>query len=223
MVQLEIACFSAASAVIAQQSGAHRIELCADRAVGGITPSLDVFTQVKTQADLPIYVMIRPRGGDFVYAAAEFEQMKQQLLRFKLAGANGFVFGCLQENGKVHDIQNKELVQLAHPFPCTFHRAFDEIQNKEQGLLSIADCGFKTILTAGHSGNASDGIPVLKKLQAQAKDKILLMPGGGIRSTVAAQICRKTQVTWLHSSAITSGKEADPKEIKAILAAVQKA
>ena len=223
MVQLEIACFSAASAVIAQQSGAHRIELCADRLAGGITPDFSVFTQVKAQVKIPIYAMIRPRGGDFVYTHNEFEQMKQQLLRFKIAGANGFVFGCLEENGQVHAAQNKELVQLAHPLPCTFHRAFDEIQNKELGLQTIIDCGFNTILTAGHPGNASDGIPVLKKLQVQALDKISLMAGGGIRSGNATQLLAGTGVHWLHSSAITLGDNAAAAEIKALLLACQSA
>ena len=223
MAQLEIACFSVESAVIAQQAGAHRIELCADRSVGGITPSIAHFNQILAQVNLPIYVMIRPRGGNFVYTPAEFEQMKQQLLVFKEAGAHGFVFGCLTKNGTIHPAQNKKLVQLAQPLPCTFHRAFDEVENKELGLQAVIEYGFKSLLTAGHVGNAVHGIAVLQKLQAQAQGKISLLAGGGIRSNTVHKLLTETGLHWVHSSAITSGKEADAAEIKALLSVCQKA
>lgn len=217
MAQVEIACFSVASAVIAQQSGAHRIELCADRSVGGITPDFFVFSQVKAQVEIPIYVMIRPRGGDFVFTTTEFESMKQQLLQFKQAGANGFVFGCLHENGSIHETQNKELVQLAHPLPCTFHRAFDGLQHKQQALQTVIDCGFQNILTAGHPGNAREGIASLQQLHHWANGKITIIASGGIRSTDLPEISAQTKVSWVHSAAITSGEEVDPLEIKALL------
>jgi copper homeostasis protein len=223
MAQLEIACFSLESAVIAQQAGAHRIELCADRSVGGITPDISVFTQVKVQVEIPIYVMIRPRGGNFVFTFAEFEQMKQQLLIFKEAGAHGFVFGCLTENGAIHPTQNKVLVQLAKPLPCTFHRAFDEVENKELALQDVIKYGFKSVLTAGHLGNAAHGIAALQKLQAQAQGKITLLAGGGIRSNTVHKLLSETGLNWVHSSAITTGKEADAAEIKALLLVCQKA
>lgn len=223
MAQLEIACFSVESAVIAQQAGAHRIELCADRSVGGITPAIAHFNQILAQVNLPINVMIRPRGGNFVYTFAEFEQMKQQLLLFKEAGAHGFVFGCLTENGAIHPTQNKELAQLAQPLPCTFHRAFDEVENKESGLQAVIEFGFKSILTAGHVGNAADGIAALQKLQAQAQGKITMLAGGGIRSNTVHNLLTQTGLNWVHSSAITTGKEADANEIKALLAVCQRA
>lgn len=221
MAQLEIACFSVASAVIAQQSGAHRIELCADRSAGGITPDFSMFTQAKALVEIPMYVMIRPRGGDFVYTASEFESMKQQLLQFKHAGASGFVFGCLQENGSIHEAQNKELVQLAHPLPCTFHRAFDGLQHKQKALQTVIDSGFQNILTAGHAGNATEGIASLQQLNQWAEGKITIMAGGGIRSTVLPEISAQTKVSWVHSAAITSGEEADATEIKALLDSIK--
>jgi copper homeostasis protein len=221
MARLEIASFSVASAVIAQQSGAHRIELCADRSAGGITPDISVFTQVKALVEIPIYVMIRPRGGDFVFTTSEFESMKQQLLQFKQAGVSGFVFGCLQENGSIHEAQNKELVQLAHPLPCTFHRAFDGLQYKQQALQTVIDCGFQNILTAGHAGNATEGLASLQQLHHWANGKITIIAGGGIRSTVLPEISTQTKVSWVHSAAITCGEEADPLEIKALLDSIK--
>jgi copper homeostasis protein len=221
MAQLEIACFSVQSAVIAQQAGAHRIELCADRMAGGTTPTIAVFSQVIAQVDLPIYVMIRPRGGNFVYTPAEFEQMKQSLLQFKHAGAHGFVFGCLIENGTVHPTQNKELLQLAHPLPCTFHRAFDEIQEKEQALQELINLGFHNVLTAGHQGDALAGIPFLKNMYDQAHGAINILAGGGVRSANATKILINTGLSWLHSSAITCGEEADATEIKSLVMAGQ--
>ncbi|MBU3681006.1 MAG: copper homeostasis protein CutC [Flavobacterium sp.] len=223
MARLEIACFSVESALIAQQAGAHRIELCADRLAGGITPEFSVFEQVKAQVELPIYVMIRPRGGNFVYTFAEFELMKHQMLQFKEAGAHGFVFGCLTENGAIHPAQNKELVHLAHPLPCTFHRAFDEVENKELGLQALIEFGFKSLLTAGDVGNAVNGIAALQKLQAQAQGKITLLAGGGIRANRVRKLLTETGLHWVHSSAITNGKEADVAEIKALLSVCQMA
>lgn len=221
MAQLEIACFSVQSAVIAQQAGAHRIELCADRMAGGTTPTIAVFSQVIAQVDLPIYVMIRPRGGNFVYTPAEFVQMKQSVLQFKQAGVHGFVFGCLLENGTVHPTQNKELLQLAHPLPCTFHRAFDEIQEKEQALHELIKLGFHNILTAGHQGDAHSGIPILKNMYEQAQGAINILAGGGVRSANATTILVNTGLSWLHSSAIMCGEEADATEIKSLVMAGQ--
>jgi copper homeostasis protein len=219
MVQLEIACFSVQSAVLAQQSGAHRIELCADRIAGGTTPTIAVFSQVIAQVDLPIYVMIRPRGGNFVYTSAEFEQMKQSVIQFKQAGAQGFVFGCLLENDTIHPTQNKELLQLANPLPCTFHRGFDEIQDKEQAIQELIKLEFHNVLTAGHQGDASAGIPFLKKMHEQAQGAITILAGGGVRSANATKILVNTGLSWLHSSAITCGEEADPTEIKSLVMA----
>lgn len=223
MAQLEIACFSVESAVIAQQSGAQRIELCADREAGGITPTQAVFTQIQAQVRIPIFIMIRPRGGNFVYTPAEFEQMKQSVLQFKQAGAQGFVFGCLTENGAVHPTQNKELLQLAHPLPCTFHRAFDELLDKQSALQELIQLKFKQLLTAGHPGDAVAGISSLKQLQEQAQGSLIVMGGGGVRACNATKILVEARLSWVHSSAITAGEEANPEEIKALLVACQSA
>lgn len=214
MNKLEIACFNLESAVIAQQNGADRVELCDGIEFGGTTPNLEVTTKVRQLIDIDLNVMIRPRGGDFVYSDTEFEQMKLEILEFKKLYINGFVFGILDENNNIDVKGNTELVDLAKPFPCTFHRAFDEIINFEQALEDVISCGFSTILTSGTYSNVMDGIDVLKKLVLQAQNRITIMPGGGLRSTNINHIQEVTQATFYHSSAITDGSQiANPEEI----------
>lgn len=214
MNKLEIACFNLESAVIAQQNGADRVELCDGIEFGGTTPNLEVTTKVRQLIDIDLNVMIRPRGGDFVYSDTEFEQMKLEILEFKKLYINGFVFGILDENNNIDVKGNTELVDLAKPFPCTFHRAFDEIINFEQALEDVISCGFSTILTSGTHSNVMDGIDVLKKLVLQAQNRITIMPGGGLRSTNINHIQKVTQATFYHSSAIIDGSQiANPEEI----------
>ena len=127
MKKIEIACFNLESAVIAQKAGADRVELCADMSVGGITPTIEIIQQVREHLTIDLYVMIRPRGGNFVYSEAEFEQMKSEIETIKKLDVNGFVFGILKDDNTINIEQNKVLVELVKPFSCTFHRAFDEV------------------------------------------------------------------------------------------------
>jgi copper homeostasis protein len=217
--QLEIACFTVKSAIIAQQNGADRVELCFDMNVGGITPSLETVAAVRAALSIDVYVMIRPRAGDFVYTEDEFEQMKIQMEQFKKLKVDGFVFGILKEDGSVATEQNRELVLLAHPFPCTFHRAFDVVKNVYEALESIIACGFKTILTSGQERNVTEGTAVLSELVEKANNRIAIMPGGGLRSTNSTLLKEKTKANWYHSSAITdAGEIADGEEVKALKA-----
>jgi len=214
MNKLEIACFNLESAVIAQQNGADRVELCEGIEVGGTTPNpMDVINARKFLTS-DLFVMIRPRGGDFVYSNEEFEKMKSDILNIKSLQVNGFVFGILNENNKIDIERNTELVDLAKPFPCTFHRAFDEIINFEQALEDVISCGFSTILTSGTHSNVMDGIDVLKNLVRLAQNRITIMPGGGLRSANINHIQEVTQATFYHSSAITDGNQiANQEEI----------
>lgn len=215
MNQLEIACFNLDSALIAQENGANRVELCAEMEVGGTTPSFEITKQVRELISIDINVMIRPRGGNFVYSEAEFQQMKNEILQFKEIGINGFVFGILTENNSVNTFQNTELINLAKPFPCTFHRAFDEVPDAFQSLENVIDCGFQTILTSGQTPNVIEGINRLAELIAKANNRVTIMPGGGLRSTNLKFIQEKTNATFYHSSAITDGsKTANPEEIQ---------
>ncbi|WP_298394382.1 copper homeostasis protein CutC [Flavobacterium sp.] len=214
MNQLEIACFNLESAVIAQQNGADRVELCAGIEFGGTTPNFEITTKVRQLIDIDLNVMIRPRGGNFVYSDGEFERMKSELSEFKKLNVNGFVFGILDQNNKVDVKRNTELVDLASPFPCTFHRAFDEIINFEQALEEIISCGFSTILTSGTKANVTQGKEILRQLIVQADNRITIMPGGGLRSTNVIDIQEVTQAVFYHSSAIVDGTQiANPTEI----------
>jgi copper homeostasis protein len=214
MNKLEIACFNVESAKIAHENGADRIELCDGIEVGGTTPNpMDVINTRKFLSS-DLFVMIRPRGGNFVYSDTEFEQMKLEISEFKKLNINGFVFGILEENNNIDVKRNTELVNLAKPFPCTFHRAFDEVADYVQALEDVISCDFSTILTSGTHSNVMDGIDVLKKLVHQAQNRITIMPGGGLRSTNINHIQEVTQATFYHSSAITDGNQiANSEEI----------
>lgn len=217
MEKLEIACFNAPSAVIAQQGGADRIELCDNIKEGGTTPDFEITKQTRERLTIPLYVMIRPRGGNFVYSEEEFQQMKNEIQYFKTIGVDGFVFGILHDDKSINVQQNSELVALAKPHPCTFHRAFDEVQNVFEALEAVIQCGFSTLLTSGTMPNVIEGITVLQQLVEKAKNRITIMPGGGLRSGNIKMIQQQTNAGFYHSSAITDGSEtANIDEVKAL-------
>lgn len=207
MKHIEIACFNLESALLAQKAGADRVELCANISVGGTTPSIEIIQQVRKNLTIDLYVMIRPRGGNFVYSEAELDQMKSDIENIKQLDVNGFVFGILNEDNTINIEQNKALVELAKPFPCTFHRAFDAVSNYEQALEDIIASGFSTLLTSGTFSDVMEGNEVLKKLVEQAKNRIEIMPGGGLRSTNISKLNQIVNANWYHSSAITDGTE----------------
>lgn len=217
--KLEIACFNLESVIIAQDNGADRVELCANMKEGGTTPDFEITKVARDILSIDLNVMIRPRGGNFVYSDFEFKQMKSEIEQFKKLKVDGFVFGILNEDGSLNKAQNAELVALANPLPCTFHRAFDGIKNKFQTLESLIDCGFKTILTSGVETNVVDGIDVLATLVDKANNRITIMPGGGLRSTNIGILKEKTNAVFYHSSAITDSSEiASDDEVKALKA-----
>jgi copper homeostasis protein len=220
LFKLEVACFSIEAAQIAASAGADRIELCSGADVGGTTPDhipakgfLENMREVRS--DLPIFVMIRPRGGNFVYDEGEKQLMRATLQYFK-SSAGGFVFGALDDEGRIAVDFNRELVQLAHPLPCTFHRAFDEAKELERALEDVISCGFKTILTSGGLQHAytEKGYGIIGSLTEHARDRIEVMPGGGVRSSNLLDIMKHATARWYHSSAITGeGHVPDVKEI----------
>lgn len=212
--KLEIACFNLESALIAQENGADRVELCAEINLGGTTPNVEIIKEAKENLHIDIYVMIRPRGGNFVYSKEEFQQMKSEIVALKKLEVNGFVFGILNEDNSINIEQNIELVNLAQPVPCTFHRAFDEVNNYKTALEEIILCRFSKILTSGTFPNVMDGKEVLKELVLQANNRIIIMPGGGLRSTNISELDEFVDANCYHSSAITDKSEtADPEEI----------
>ena len=217
MSKIEIACFNPESALIAFENGADRIELCAGLSEGGTTPDFETTKKLREKINIPMYVMIRPRGGDFTYSETEFEQMKTDLSALKSLNVDGFVFGILDENDKVNVEQNKALVDLASPLPCTFHRAFDRAGNLEDSLEKVIECGFTTILTSGQKPNVSEGKENLQKLVNLSNGRIEILVGGGLRSSNIEGLRDFTKAGYFHSSAITDGGSfANPDEVVAL-------
>ena len=213
--KLEIACFNLPSAVNAQLGGADRVELCVNQSLGGTTPSVELIIQVRNAINIDLNVMIRNRGGDFCYSNDEFEMMKNDIIHIKKLGVNGFVFGILTKNSEVDIERNKQLVKLAHPLSCTFHKAFDEVEDTKKSLLEIIDCGFHYVLTSGKKAKAIDGVDLLKELISQADNKVIIMPGGGVRSEDVFELKTKTNAEYFHSSALINNQTvADLEEIK---------
>lgn len=202
MKKLEVACFNIASALVASKSNVDRIELCADASSGGITPTFEDIKTLRKETDKEIMIMIRPRGGDFIYSDKEFEQMKSEIIMIKNFRIDGFVFGILNEENEIDFERNRKLIELAKPFPCTFHRAFDRTKDAEDSLETVIKLGFKTILTSGLAHHVEEGKQQLKTLVQTAKDRITIMPGGGLRSTNIEEIDSFTQATYFHSSAM---------------------
>ncbi len=199
---LEIACFSQAAAEIAIHYGAQRIELCHDYRSGGVTPSIHAIKGVRKITVLPVFAMIRPRSGDFHYSGEEFTEMKNSLLRIKNAGADGFVFGILDENKSLDTERCSELVRLAYPLPCTLHRAFDYTGDFPEKIDKAVSIGFKRILTSGGRGNCIKNIPTLKEIVSYSAGRIEIIAGGGIRSKNLHNLLNINGLNEFHSSAI---------------------
>jgi len=215
--KLEIACFNLKSALSAHENMADRVELCRNLSVGGLTPEIATVISARTKLSIDLFIMIRPREGNFVYSNDEFKQMKKDIKSFKEIGVDGFVFGILNDDGGVNKKQNKELIKLAEPLPCTFHRAFDDTTNPFKALEDIIDCGFTTILTSGQKPTAMEGINMLQKLVERADNRINIMPGGGVRSANIDILMEKLKVPYYHSSAIIdNGDFPNVKEMQLI-------
>ena len=178
--KLEICCYSTESAFLAEKAGADRIELCDNFTEGGTTPSYATIKYAVANLKIPVNVIIRPRGGDFLYSDMEFEIMKQEVLEMKKLGVNGIVFGILKSNGEIDIARTKEIQKLAHPLELTFHRAFDMCKNHLHSLEILKKLGINRILTSGGKNKAYDGIELLSKLVEGAGNEIIIMPGGGI-------------------------------------------
>jgi copper homeostasis protein len=165
MKKLEIACFNLDSAKIAAQAGADRIEFCADYSLGGITPSKSDFSELRGFYSGPIYVMIRPRGGDFVYTVIELSHMQEDINAFCKLGADGFVFGALTNTNQIDVAANSALMHETVGLPFTFHRAFDSCINQQEALSRLETLGFKNILSSGGMKTALEGIENLRSAQ----------------------------------------------------------
>ncbi|SEF98150.1 copper homeostasis protein CutC [Algoriphagus boritolerans] len=181
-ILLEAPVFNLEAALEAVKFGIDRLELCSNFPEGGETPSAGMLRFLKSEVAIPVFVMIRPRGGDFVYTQNEQIVMKQDIQLLTDLGADGFVFGILDEKGKVDESACKMLLRTAGSKPCTFHRAFDASSDLEDSLERILDLGFQRILTSGGKNSLTEGLPVVLDLLEKAQDRIIIMPGGGTKA-----------------------------------------
>lgn len=191
-IRIEVCVDSVESAMISQQAGAHRIELCSNLPEGGTTPSAATIEYARKNLKIGLNVMIRPRGGDFLYNATEREIMKKDILTAKELGADGVVFGALNPDGTIDVELIQEFVNIARPMSVTFHRAFDLCIDPYMGLETLIDLGFDRILTSGQKNKAAEGVELISKLISIAKDQIIIMPGSGINElnfTIIMQAC----------------------------------
>ncbi len=203
---LEIAVFNISSALLAAEAGAHRLELCENPFDGGTTPSYGTLKTVREKVSIPVFPIIRPRGGDFLYTDSEFEVVRKDILLCKELQFEGVVIGMLHADGIVEIEKTKRLVELAYPLEVTFHRAFDRAAHPLQAMEDIINCGCSRILTSGQVPNAWDGRELIKQLVSQADDRIIIMPGSGVRSSNIKELAAYTGAAELHSSARTLEK-----------------
>lgn len=177
---IEICANSYESALNAQNAGADRIELCAELAVGGITPSYGLLKKVKEDIFIPVHVLVRPRSGNFTYSAEEVELMKQDILLCKELGFQGIVSGVLKEDHTVDPDRTRALIELARPLSFTFHRAFDWVPKPLEAVDILRNLGVDRILSSGQEKTALEGLEVLKAIREKAAAALIIMPGGGI-------------------------------------------
>jgi copper homeostasis protein len=208
-VVLEICVESVEHAVAAERGGAHRIELCADLKYGGVTPSAETMQAARRLVRVPIHVMVRPRSGDFRYSGQELETMRQDVLAAKRLGMDGIVLGILDGSGHVDIAGTQALVELAHPLPVTFHRAFDASDNLERALEDVIATGASRILTSGGRRRAVDALPLLGRLVQAARERIRLMLCGGINADNITHALRTTRAQEIHSSVGTSSGKSN--------------
>lgn len=200
----EVVVYNIESALNAQRGGADRVELCDNPGGGGTTPSSGTITVVRELLDISLFVMIRPREGDFCYSDLEFEAMKADIVRAKELGADGVVFGILSTDGTMDSQRNRALISLARPLKVTAHRAFDMTRNPTEALESCIEVGFDRILTSGQQEDAQQGIPLISALVQEAHDRITIMAGCGVHEGTVEEIVRKTGVNEIHLSAETT-------------------
>ncbi|WP_299335614.1 copper homeostasis protein CutC [uncultured Psychroserpens sp.] len=229
---LEICANSFQSAKNAQDAGAHRIELCSELSVGGITPSYGLIKQVISELSIETFVLIRPRSGNFCYSESELEIIKKDIQICKNLGCHGIVSGVLNPDHTIDIEHTRELIELAKPLPFTFHRAFDIVPNPKQATEQLIDIGASRILTSGQQPKAIDGIHFLKDLKVQTENRITILVGSGV-SSENAKLFKDVGFNEIHASAskLINSKSSDyfgntpqtvssTDEIKAIIKAI---
>lgn len=197
----EICANSAESCVAAQAGGAHRVELCASMPEGGTTPSFGEIRLARKLIDIRLHVIIRPRGGDFLYTPLELDIMEEDIHMARQAGADGVVFGCLTPEGDLDMPAMRRLMKISEGMSETFHRAFDYVRSPEQVLEHLIDLGVNRVLTSGQQPTAMQGASLLAELVRQAAGRIVIMPGCGVNEWNIAELAACTGASEFHFSA----------------------
>jgi len=202
-ILLEAPVFTLEAALLAEDLGVDRLELCADIGEGGTTPGAGMLAFVKSRTTLPVFAMVRPRGGDFCYSREEIFVMEKEIDILRSHGADGFVFGVLKPDGTVHGEACQQLIEKAGGLPCTFHRAFDASADLEASLEKIVACGFQRILTSGGKQTVKQGLQTIKKLLRQAGERIIIISGGGTSPDVLGDLNAGGYLREIHASCKT--------------------
>jgi copper homeostasis protein len=208
MPLLEIAAASIASAIAAQAGGADRIELCANLREGGTTPSYGTLVEARRRLHIPIHVLVRPRGGDFLYDDVEVAAMLSDVAACAQAGADGVVIGALDADGNVDVALCRQLIAAAGTLDVTFHRAFDAARDRDAALEHIIALGCARVLTSGGAANAPQGAEAIARLVHQANGRIAIMAGGGINADNVRELIARSGVAECHSSASAEHKSS---------------
>ena len=209
---IEVVASTVHSCVEAELGGASRIELCSALGAAGITPSSGLLEVIKRHISIPVYVMIRPREGDFTYSASELEVMKREIDLLGESGADGFVFGILSEQGTIDTKATGQLVNHCDDKPVTFHRAIDCTENLLASLAEIASCGCERILTSGGKKSGPEGKEMILAMHEIAEGKIIIMPGGGIRPDTFSNIYHPN-ITEYHLSGRSLKRSPYPSQL----------
>ncbi len=200
-VILEICVFNVATAIAATNAGADRIELCENYANGGTTPSYGYLKTIREKISIPVFPMIRTRGGDYYHNADEIAIMHKDILLCKELGFEGVVFGLLNQDGTIDQSNTARLVEAAYPLEVTFHRAFDRCIDPLAALEQLIECGCTRVLSSGQEPKVTNGLALVKQLVDQADNRIIILPGSGLNSSNVKQIIDTTGVSEVHTSA----------------------
>ncbi len=199
--KLEICVDTVESAIAAQEAGADRVELCDNLTEGGTTPGPGTIASARSNLTIAINVIIRPRGGDFLYTDLEYDIMRRDIEYCGELGIDGIVLGMLRSNGEIDIERTARLIELAQPMSATFHRAFDMCPDPMKGLEDVINAGADRLLTSGQKDKAADGIELISELVKKAGNRIIIMPGSGINNSNISMIARTSGAGEFHTTA----------------------